>query len=68
MKTAEDQFLPADRLPANVTLGPDDEGLSTQLYSMLVMSCNSKALDRVVNAGGGEGLLAWRALAGHHDP
>ena len=32
------------------------------------MSCKSKALDRVLNAGGGEGLLAWRALAAHHDP
>ena len=32
MKAAEDQSLPVDRIPANVTLGPDDEGLSTQLY------------------------------------
>ena len=32
------------------------------------MSCKAKALDRVVNAGSGEGLLAWRALAAHHDP
>ena len=60
--------MPVDRIPANVTLGPDDEWLSTQLYYMLVLSCKAKALDRVVNAGGGEGFLAWRALAAHHDP
>jgi len=68
MRLTEDQSLTADRVPSIVTLAPDDESLSTQLYYMLIMSCKTGALDRVVNAGGREGLLAWRALAMHHVP
>ena len=32
MKTAEDISLPVECIPANVTLGPDDEWWSAQLY------------------------------------
>jgi len=41
---------------------------SNQLYYILVMLCKESALTRIVNAGDGEGLEAWRKLYQHHEP
>ena len=52
----------------NVNMDADEAGMSSQLYYMLVMICKSSALTRVVNAGPGEGLEAWRSLVLYHEP
>ena len=52
----------------NVNMDSDDAGMSSQLYYMLVMICKSSALTRVVNAGPGDGLVAWRSLLLCHEP
>ena len=41
---------------------------SEQLAFVLVMVCRSAALDQVVNAGAGEGLVAWRSLCRRFEP
>ena len=46
----------------------DRVAFSTQLYYALVMTCRGQALNRIVNAGPGEGLEAWRLLMKHHEP
>ena len=52
----------------NRSMNAEESSMSSQLYYMLVMICKSSALTRVVNAGPGEGLEAWRALVMHHEP
>ena len=52
----------------NVNMDADEAGMSSQLYYMLVMICKSSALTRVVNAGPGEGLEAWRSLVLYREP
>ncbi len=52
----------------NVNVDVDEAGLSSQLYYMLVMICKSPTLTRVVNAGPGEGLEAWRPLVLCYEP
>ncbi len=52
----------------NVNMDADEAGMSSQLYYMLVMICKSSALTRVVNAGPGEGLEAWRLLVLYYEP
>ena len=52
----------------NATLPHEQARFSTQLFYVLVMTCKSQALDKVVNAGQGEGLEAWRSLVTHHEP
>ena len=42
--------------------------ISAQLYYMLVMLTKQQSLDRVVSAGPGEGLEAWRLLSQFHKP
>ena len=41
---------------------------SEQLAFIMVMLCRGAALDQVVNAGSGEGLLAWRSLCRRFEP
>eukprot|EP00971_Amphidinium_carterae_P093813 1856316-Amphidinium_carterae.1 len=43
----------------NLHLSAEQDGASTLLYHLLVMTCREQALTRVVNAGQAEGLLAW---------
>ena len=57
-----------DTALGNATLGTEKARFSAQLYYVLVMTCRQQALNRVVNAGSGEGLEAWRALVRHHEP
>ena len=52
----------------NVALDAASSAISAQLYYVLVMTCRGTALDRVVNAGPGEGLEAWRQLQLANDP
>eukprot|EP00971_Amphidinium_carterae_P074239 1467091-Amphidinium_carterae.2 len=52
----------------NVGLSVDQRQASTQLYYILVMLCKEGPLTRIINAGPGEGLVAWRALARHYEP
>ena len=40
---------------------------SVALYYMLVLLCRNEALNVVINAGSGEGLLAWRRLVQRYD-
>ena len=47
---------------------PGGQGSSEQLAFVLVMVCRGAALDQVVNAGPGEGLLAWRSLRHRFEP
>ena len=47
----------------SVYLSPEEEYMSVQLYSMLVLVCRGQALDIVVNAGEQDGFEAWRLLA-----
>ena len=64
MNRAETSSLPI----LNVNLDAATRAISTQLYYVLTMTCRGVALDRVVNAGSGEGLEAWRLLVAAHDP
>ena len=49
-------------------LNEDVRPISSQLYYMLIMLNKQQSLDRIVPAGTGEGLEAWRLLAQHHEP
>ena len=64
LRQAEDATLPT----LNAVVFQDAARFSGQLYYILVMTCKGQALDKVVNAGQGEGLEGWRALVGHHEP
>ena len=46
----------------NRGLSPEEQGLSTQLYYILVMLCRERALDKLRNSGENEGLEAYRQL------
>lgn len=52
----------------NPELPAEDSALSAQLYFMLVMLCREAALTRVIHAGVGQGLEAWRVAVAHHEP
>eukprot|EP00971_Amphidinium_carterae_P015866 313637-Amphidinium_carterae.2 len=56
-----------DDLP-NVTLSDEEAAASAQLSYMLIMVCRDAPLTRVINAGEGQGLLAWCALCRHYEP
>jgi len=65
MKRAEETDDPV----MNAALpNPGEQGSSEQLAFVLVMVCRGAALDQVVNAGPGEGLLAWRSLCHRFEP
>lgn len=51
-----------------VNLSPRSEKYSTQLYYMLVLLMQSRALVRVQSAGQGEGALAWHMLQERWEP
>ena len=54
---------------ANSNMVDDDTRLASQkLFYLLVTSCRGPALDRIVNAGQGEGALAWRYLIEKYEP
>ena len=46
----------------------EDRVASTELYHLLLHSCQKTALDRVINAGSSEGLRAWQLLVERFDP
>ena len=46
----------------NAALTQDQVHSSTQLYYSLIMLVEGAALTRVINAGHGQGLNAWRML------
>ncbi len=58
---------PGDDL-SNVSLDAGEEDSSRELHYVLTLTCLGDALDRVMNAGPGEGALAWRALVDEYDP
>ena len=65
MQAAEVQPDPALR----ARLATDQErDASTALYHLLLHLTKGPALDRVINAGDGEGLEAWRSLVARFDP
>ena len=39
-----------------------------KLYTLLIHSCKGAALDRIINAGPGEGLMAWKDLVERFEP
>ena len=45
-----------------------DRDAATQLYYILVLICKAAALNMVINAGKGEGLVAWKRLCSHYEP
>ena len=49
---------------------PDDaaRAASQQLYTLLLHACKGPSLNKIVNAGQGEGTVAWRALVARYDP
>ena len=57
-----------DDVVDTVGLDAEEETYSAHLYWMLVMKCKGTALDKVITAGEGEGLVAWRALYKHYEP
>ena len=59
---------PADAPVLCAALTPVEAAASNQLHYMLVMITKGGALTRVVNAGSGEGLEAWRTLVQYHEP
>ena len=52
----------------NATLAPPDVAASEQLYFSLLMLCRDAPLTKVVNAGEGQGLAAWRSLHESYEP
>ena len=52
----------------NAALSQDQTHHSTQLYYILIMLVEGPALTRVINAGHGQGLNAWRALVAEYEP
>ena len=52
----------------NAALSQDQIHHSTQLYYILIMLVEGPALTRVINAGHGQGLNAWRALVAEYEP
>ena len=52
----------------NRGLSPEEQGLSTQLYYILVMLCRDRALDKLRNSGENEGLEAYRQLYLEYNP
>ena len=52
----------------NATLTQDQLHNSTQLFYILMMLVEGPALTRVINAGQGQGLNAWRMLVAEHEP
>ena len=52
----------------NAALTQDQIHHSTQLYYILIMLVEGPALTRVINAGHGQGLNAWRALVAEYEP
>ena len=56
-------------VPQLAALLPENQRkINAQLYYMLVMLTKQQSLDRVVSAGQGEGLEAWRLLSQFHEP
>ena len=49
-------------------LPEDQRAISNQLYYMLIVLNMQQSLDRIVSAGTGEGLEAWRLLSQYHEP
>ena len=47
---------------------PNDRGASVTLYNLLLNCCRGTAKTKVINAGDGEGLQAWRSLVTEFDP
>ena len=58
----------ADQECLNVNAGTTGQSLSSQLYYILVMSCEGPALRTLERAGDGEGALAWRWMVAEHEP
>jgi hypothetical protein len=65
LKWAEEHETP---LLCLTHLNAEQTAFSTRLYYALIMTCRGPAMNRVTNAGDGEGLEAWRQLVKHHEP
>ena len=52
----------------NSALLARDQGVSMQLYYMLVLLLEGSAQRLLEHAGDGEGLLSWRRLVAEHEP
>ena len=52
----------------NAALTQDQVHCSTELYYILIMLVEGAALTRVINAGHGQGLNAWRMLVLEYEP
>ena len=52
----------------NRLLTEEEQGLSTQLYYVLVMLCRGRALDKLHNCGDNEGVEAYRQLYLEYNP
>jgi len=52
----------------NSLMDPANAAASEKLYFLLIVSCKGQALDRLVNAGNGQGVLGWRFLCEKYEP
>ena len=52
----------------NATLSTHQAHFSASLHHVLAMFCEEQAMDRVLHAGVGEGLEAWRSLVQCYEP
>ena len=52
----------------NTSIPPTEQAASQQLYYVLVLLTHDRALDKVMAAGEGEGLLAWRQMHTQWEP
>ena len=50
------------------TQEPGNQLACRRLYTQLIHSCKGAALDRVINAGPGEGLKAWKDMVERYEP
>eukprot|EP00973_Karenia_brevis_P010596 1435516-Karenia_brevis.AAC.1 len=57
-----DDAVDKDNLDANLAAA------SLDLYHLLLSMTSGSALDKVVNAGEGEGGLAWRSITNRWEP
>ena len=57
-----------ERMVLNAALGENARNSSQQLYYMLVLLTRGESLNIIINAGIGEGLLAWKRLVARYEP
>ena len=76
MQIANENITPLLTLADTEAVVPDNSGLgeekyqraSVDMYHLLLSLCRKQALDKVINAGNGNGVKAWRLLLDRWEP